>query len=445
MCGALAISSHRSAVRRMVASCDGTHALVLADLPSRCRFRRWICRSPISFSRSVPRDGYPDSNFVEGIHDPGQAWNALTVGAYADRVEITDPEFDGYTALAKPGDLGPSSTTSHTWERSKWPLKPDVVLDGGNQAISNDRRFVDPVDELSLLTTYWRPQEKQFVATGETSAATAQAARIAAIIHAGYPALWPETVRALIVDSARWKPEMLTRYPPDEGRPNAEKLLRTFGYGVPDLERALWSARNSLTLIAQSALRPFDRDGSVYKTRDLHLHRLPWPRGALEDLGETSVEMRVTLSYFVEPDPARRGEWKSKYRYASHGLRFDVKTARESLRGFRARINRQAREEEAGRRSQGASDSDEWVLGPTLRRVGSLHSDVWQGTAVDLASKDAVAVFPVTGWWRERHHLGRWNAQARYALLVSIHAPEVETDLYTPIATALQVPVIVTT
>jgi len=81
MCGALAISSHRSAVRRMVASCDSTHALVLADLPSRCRFRRWICRSPISFSRSVPRDGYPDSNFVEGIHDPGQAWNALTVGA----------------------------------------------------------------------------------------------------------------------------------------------------------------------------------------------------------------------------------------------------------------------------------------------------------------------------------------------------------------------------
>lgn len=83
---------------------------------------------------AADRVHYPDSNFVEGIHDPGQAWNALTVGAYADRVEITDPEFDGYTALAKPGDLGPSSTTSLTWERSKWPLKPDVVLDGGNQA-----------------------------------------------------------------------------------------------------------------------------------------------------------------------------------------------------------------------------------------------------------------------------------------------------------------------
>jgi hypothetical protein len=391
------------------------------------------------------RANYPDSNFTEGVHDPGQAWNALTVGAYADRVEITDPEFDGYTALARPGDLGPSSTTSLTWERSKWPFKPDIVLDGGNQAISADRRIVDPADDLSLLTTYWKPQDKQFVASSETSAATAQAARIAAIIQAQYPRLWPETVRALIVDSARWKPAMRNRFPPEQGRQTAENLLRVFGHGVPDLDRALWSARNALTLVAESSLQPFDRDGSDYKTRDLNLHRLPWPREALEDLGETPVEMRVTLSYFVEPDPARRGEWKTKYRYASHGLRFDVKTARESLSGFRSRINHQAREEEVGRRSTGASDSDEWVLGPTLRRVGSLHSDTWKGHAADLASKDAVAVFPVIGWWRERHHLGRWGAQARYALVISIHAPSVEADLYTPIAALLRVPVVVTT
>src|SRR5256885_8145814 len=41
-----------------------------------------------------------------------------------------------------------------------------------------------------------------------------------------------------------------------------------------------------------------------------------------------SVEMRVTLSFFVEPNPSRRG-WQSKFRYQSHGLRFaDRKSTR---------------------------------------------------------------------------------------------------------------------
>ncbi len=41
-----------------------------------------------------------------------------------------------------------------------------------------------------------------------TSAATAQAARLAAIVQAEYPNLWPETARALIVHSAEWTQAM---------------------------------------------------------------------------------------------------------------------------------------------------------------------------------------------------------------------------------------------
>ncbi len=44
--------------------------------------------------------------------------------------------------------------------------------------------------------------------TRQTSAATAQAAYLAASILADYPNLWPETVRALIVHSADWTPAM---------------------------------------------------------------------------------------------------------------------------------------------------------------------------------------------------------------------------------------------
>jgi hypothetical protein len=140
--------------------------------------------------------------------------------------------------------------------------------------------------------------------------------------------------------------------------------------------------------------------------------------------------MRVTLSYFIEPNPARRG-WTRRYRYASHNLRFDVKTPEETLEQFRQRINRAAHDEEMGIKSK--SDAKRWVVGPDLRGLGSFHSDRWRGTAAELATRGSIAIYPVIGWWRERHRLGRWNKLARYALVVSISTPEESVDLYTTV------------
>lgn len=96
------------------------------------------------------------------------------------------------------------------------------------------------------------------------------------------------------------------------------RLIRHCGFGAPNLDRAMWSAGNSLTLIVQDTLQPFEKIAATQpKTRDMHLHRLPWPIAELESLGETEVEMRVTLSYFIEPNPAERGI-KGRYRYESH-------------------------------------------------------------------------------------------------------------------------------
>ena len=63
----------------------------------------------------------------------------------------------------------------------------------------------------------------------------------------------------------------------------------------------------------------------------MNLHEFPWPRTELEQLGETEVELRVTLSYYIEPNPGERG-WLRRHRYASHALRFAVKRELESLR-----------------------------------------------------------------------------------------------------------------
>lgn len=378
---------------------------------------------------------YPDNNISEEVHDPGQAWNALCVGAYTEKTEIDPKEYPGWWAIARAGDLSPSSCCSATWQ-SLWPIKPDIVMEGGNDAINPGTGRADVVDSLQLLTTNWQPASRLLTVTGETSAATALAARMAAIIQAEYPDFWPETVRALMGHSADWTAVMKSRFPPLGNRKNVLTLLQLYGYGVPDLNRALKSATNSLTLIVQNELQPYNRIDGQYKTRDIHIHALPWPVDALESISDTPVEMRVTLSYFIEPNPAERG-WRKKHTYHSHGLRFDVKTPTEDIGQFRWRINKAARDEEEHIESK--SDASEWDLGPQLRSRGSLHSDRWHGTAAALAQRECVAVFPVNGWWKERHHLGRWNRSARYSLIISISTPEMNVDLYTAVLNRIAV------
>jgi hypothetical protein len=80
---------------------------------------------------------YPAVNDTDPIHDPGQAWNALTVGAMTHKAWFDPDEWPEWSPLAAHGTLSPSSTTSLTWT-SRWPNKPDVVFEGGNAAVSPD-------------------------------------------------------------------------------------------------------------------------------------------------------------------------------------------------------------------------------------------------------------------------------------------------------------------
>jgi len=79
------------------------------------------------------RANYPYSNFTDSIHDPAQAWNAVTVGGYTDKTIVDAVQYPGWTPLAAQGDLSPSSCTATTWQ-ARWPIKPDIVLEAGNMA-----------------------------------------------------------------------------------------------------------------------------------------------------------------------------------------------------------------------------------------------------------------------------------------------------------------------
>jgi hypothetical protein len=377
---------------------------------------------------------YPDYNLLQDIHDPAQAWNALTVGGFTTKVNITEDDCDEYEPLAPDGGLSPFSTTSVTWASSA-PIKPEVVFEGGN--IGKDDFSCASIPSLSLLTTYQHPIERLFTTFHATSAATALAGRFAATIYSHYPSLWPETVRALMIHSAEWTDAMRAQFSKGTtDRRRAQHRVRCVGFGVPNLDRAIWSASNSLALIVEDKLQPFEKRSGRIANRDMHLHDLPWPRDSLMDLGEVYVEMSVTLSYFIEPNPSSRVV-SGKYSYQSHGLRFDVKRHLESTEEFRKRINRQARDEEEGTIKAPADPN--WLLGAQFRHKGSIHKDVWHGKAADLAERGQIAVYPAMGWWRTRSALNRYDKEARYALIVSIEVPGIEVDIYDEVSARIAV------
>ncbi|WP_430256849.1 S8 family peptidase [Neorhizobium sp. DAR64872/K0K18] len=375
--------------------------------------------SEIEFARLPQTDDFP-------AEDPCQAWNALTVGGYTDLTAIADKGYETWSSFAAAGELSPHSRTSVNWGHSRAPIKPEVVFEAGNRAVSPAKREVLTLDSLSLLTTSSTLGVDALTAFQATSAATAQAARMVARLTADNPGYWPETVRALVVHSAEWTGPMLAQLNSPVGKKDRYPLVRRFGYGVPDFDRASASARDHLALIAQADMQPFRLKGKR-EFNECHYYRLPLPAAVLEQLQNTIVELKVTLSYFIEPNPGFSANVDPQ-RYQSFGLRFDLQRRGELPALFKRRVN--AAEREDGVRPPPHPDDARWIFGPGSISSGSLHCDVWTGPAVELLSRDLLCVKPVVGWWRNRASKEIVNRKTRYALVLSLKAPGVDVDLY---------------
>lgn len=365
------------------------------------------------------------------VEDPAQAWNALSIGGFTQKCDIAETGYDGWSTAAAVGEASPYSRTSILWPSSQSPFKPDLVFEAGNRAISpSGTEAVAGLDSLSLLSTSREALQRPLDSFWATSAAAAQGARLAAQLAADNPDYWPETIRALMVHSARWTPPMMQAIAGCAQRRAKADCLRRFGYGVPDLERARASATNDLALVAQNTLRPFRREQGGIRFNEAHVYDLPWPREILEELGNLRIRLKITLSYFVEPNPSFASAIDPA-RYQSFGLRFDLKRSRETAANFRRRNNAEGRLENDPRPANEANNG--WVFGERAISAGSLHVDIWEGEAVELASRNLLYVHPISGWWRERSALSRFNSEARYALVISLETPGAEIDLYTPI------------
>ncbi len=374
------------------------------------------------------------------LEDPSQSWNVLTIGGFTRKEQPPIPPPVLHAAVPA-NHRSPYSRGSQSLPDDLTPIKPEVLFEAGNM-MSDATGFCGWDPSVSLLSTGSDVTTEPLVPFWATSAATGMAGHFIGQLQAARPDLWPETHRALTVDSARWpepiKKKFIGRGAHWKTGPKALKQhhLREFGYGVPDIERAILSAKNDVTLIAQAEIQPFalGTDGRSGVFNEVHFYDLPWPKAALEQLENEIVTMKVTLSYFIEPNLTGKAATRPDT-YRSFGLRFDMKKRSETKTRFRSRISSsQVRDgtEVGGEKSC-------WLLGPKAIQAGSLHCDLWRGRAVDLAGHDAIAVYPVGGWWKSHPGQKRVSDKARYALVISISAPGQNVDLYSEIAAIVEV------
>lgn len=294
---------------------------------------------------------------------------------------------------------------------------------------------------VSLLSTGSDVAAEPLVPFWATSAAAGMAGHFVGQLQAARPDLWPETHRALTVDSAHW-PEPIYKKFIGRGahwktgsKAEKQRHLREFGYGVPNIERAILSARNDITLVAQAEIQPFaiGADGRTGVFNEMHFYDLPWPKAALEQLENEIVTMKVTLSYFIEPNLTGKAATRPDT-YRSFGLRFDMKKRTETDARFRSRISASQVKDGTGAEQEASC----WLLGPKAVQAGSLHCDLWRGRAIDLAGHDAIAIYPVGGWWKSHIGQKRLTDKARYSLVISISAPGQDIDLYSEITTLVE-------
>ena len=375
------------------------------------------------------------------LEDPAQSWNAITIGGVTTKETCNEA---GFEPVVPANHRSPFSRGSNLQPNDLTPIKPELLFEAGNMA-ADAMGFCDWHPDLSMLAMGSDVVTEPLVPFWATSAASGLAGHFFGRLQAEMPERWPETLRALAVDSAVW-PEPIRKRLIGRGahwrslsKAELQAILREVGYGVPRIDRAMLSARNDVAMVAEAELQPFalGTDGRTAVFNDMHFYKLPWPKRVLEELENEVVTMKVTLSYFIEPNLTGRAATRPES-YRSFGLRFAMKKRNETSAKFRSRISAATEREPA----ESESEKSCWLLGPKSIQAGSLHCDLWRGRAIDLALHDEIAVYPVGGWWKSHVGQRRMTDKGRYALVISLSAPGHAVDLHAEVVSLVDAAIV---
>ncbi len=352
------------------------------------------------------------------IANPGISCFALTVGS----VGAQHYEDDDYVSIAGKNRISPFSRTGF----GMWgAIKPDVVEYGGdlviNKTTTQIKQHTATSPELVNSTMYGA------TAFGKESYGTSFSApkvsHIVSRLQAVHPNESAQMYRALIVQSARL-PDHCFNNP-------TTRDFSHYGYGIPDVDRALNNHQKRITFVQNGKLG--GKKADIYK--------LAIPEELRGEGKQLKFLIEVTLAFTAKTRLTRKGA----HSYLSTWLEWKSARKRENFNSFRNRTIQYLETAEEIQEIEDLEAGDnaiQWTIRENPKwtdvKVNRNKSSVQKSWAIieshELIDDFSIAIIGHCGWDKNLEN------QISYALCVSFEILGAELDIYNLIAEA-QIPI----
>ena len=242
------------------------------------------------------------------IIDPASSAYAVTVGAVSQEFGPSDrrPQ-EILFSPAKENYPSPFTCVGLGYKRM---IKPELVEEGGNiiYSPSDPLKTEDIGGKLVVINPDWLKDGKLFTVAHGTSFSAPKVSHYLAKLFNFFPDRSPNLIKALLLASAEIpdeRPQPLSDVNFNDSDSKLLDLLKIYGYGKPNFERAISSEINDVLLIAENRIKP----------NSIHLYYFYLPREFIEQSGKR--EISVVLVY---NPPVRR----NRIDYLGIGMEFHL-------------------------------------------------------------------------------------------------------------------------
>ncbi len=345
------------------------------------------------------------------IANPGVSYFALTIGSIAKE----DFEDEDYKSLAGKDRVSPFSRTG----LGMWNcIKPDVVEFGGDFAknkLSTELITNETISPELVNSTLYGASAIGKDACG-TSFSTPKVSYIAARLQAEHPNESAQMYRALIVQSARL-PEHCFHNP-------TLNDFTYYGYGLPDVNRALNNSESRITFIQSGKVKPKMAD----------IYPVSVPKKLRGEGKEFRILVEVTLAFTARTRLTRKGS----HSYLSNWLEWKSSKYNQPFLSFRNDTIKYLNTNDSDSKERAIDQNTiQWVVrenpkwGVGINRNNSTVQKSWAIIEPhQFAEEFSLAIIGHLGWDKNLEN------ETSYALCVSFESLDSEMNIYELLAQA---------